>query len=271
MDSYVQISFENIQPEQQEVLIALLAEAGFEGFVENELELNAFIPESNFDRVLLNEIVFKYQLTYKDQKIESKNWNQSWESNFHPVVVGDFVGIRAHFHAPITNVKHDIIITPKMSFGTGHHATTYMMIEQMKKIEFEGKSVFDFGTGTGILAVLAEKLGAKNVIAVDNDPWSVENAKENIQLNKCSAIEILNACIVDAPGKLDIVLANINKNVILDNFFMMVQLLRKNGSLLLSGLLTEDVSEIQELAHRYELKEAGKTENSSWICLVFNK
>ena len=166
---YIKITFTELQPEQREILIAQLADAGYEGFEERDNSLDAFINTKGFDAHILNEISFKYQTPYTKEKIAETNWNQIWESNFEPVVVDDFVAVRAGFHKPITTTKFEIIITPKMSFGTGHHATTYMMIWLMKDIDITGKSVLDFGTGTGILAILAERSGAKNILAIDND------------------------------------------------------------------------------------------------------
>ena len=131
-------------------------------------------------------VLSHFKFIFKETLIPEANWNQVWESNFDPVIVDDFVAIRADFHEPVKGVSLEIIITPKMSFGTGHHATTYMMIEQMRELDFTGKSVFDFGTGTGVLAILAEKLGANKVIAVDNDEWSIENAEENFEKNNCT-------------------------------------------------------------------------------------
>src|SRR5258705_1561264 len=169
---YLKITFIDLQPEQKEILIAQLADAGYEGFEETENKLEAFIKDKNFDALILNEISFKYQTPYISEKIAETNWNQVWESNFEPVIVENYVAIRADFHKPIVNTKFEIVITPKMSFGTGHHATTYMMIQLMKEIDLTGKTVLDFGTGTGILAILAEKSGAKKIDAVDNDDWS---------------------------------------------------------------------------------------------------
>ncbi|HEU4861999.1 MAG TPA: 50S ribosomal protein L11 methyltransferase, partial [Chitinophagaceae bacterium] len=185
---HIKITFADLQPEQKEILIAQLADAGYEGFEETDTTLDAFIGELRFDNSLLNEIAFKYQTSYTSEKIAETNWNQIWESNFQPVVVDEYVAIRADFHQPISTTKFEIVITPKMSFGTGHHATTYMMMQQMRENDFANKNVFDFGTGTGVLSILAEKLGAKKVLAIDNDSWSIDNADENIQRNNCTKI-----------------------------------------------------------------------------------
>ena len=139
---------------------------------------------------MLQKNIEPFQIGFSETTIEETNWNQVWESSFEPVVVDDFVAVRADFHEPIKGIKHEIVITPKMSFGTGHHATTYMMLEQMGKLDFKDKRVLDFGTGTGVLAILAEKMGAKKIIAIDNDEWSIENANENIKRNNCVAVEL---------------------------------------------------------------------------------
>lgn len=268
MPNYIQITFKEIQLEQQEVLIAHLAEAGFDGFEESESELKAFIPENNYDRPLLNEMAFKYQVQFDEQIIPEQNWNTVWESNFPPVIVDDFVAIRADFHEPIKIVQQEIIITPKMSFGTGHHATTYMMVEQMRIIDFKGKKVFDFGTGTGILAILAEKLGASTVTATDNDNWSITNARENIQQNNCNNITIEQSETIPA-GPFDIILANINKNVILGNLAPLSGQLLPGGVLLVSGLLKEDRADIVAEAGKFSLVFKGISTRENWICLRF--
>src|SRR5918995_4444294 len=203
MDNYIQIKFQNISQEQSDILIAQLTEIGFEGFEEEESRLKAFIASTNFDEKLLQNISTPQQLVFSKTIIEQTNWNRVWESNFDPVIVDDFVAVRAEFHEPIKDVEFEIVITPKMSFGTGHHATTYMMMQQMREIDFANKTVFDFGTGTGVLAILAEKLGAKTVLAIDNDTWSIENAYENIKRNNCTAIELKLADTAAMKGKFD--------------------------------------------------------------------
>ncbi len=161
MSEYIQIDFQQITSEQSDLLIAQLSSIGFEGFEEEENSLKAFIPLAAFDEALLKEITSGSNLSYSQSTIEETNWNAVWESNFDSVIVDDFVSIRADFHEQIKGVEHEILITPKMSFGTGHHATTYMMIKQMREIDFKDKTVFDFGTGTGVLAILAEKIGCR--------------------------------------------------------------------------------------------------------------
>ena len=267
---YIKITFANLQPEQKEILIAQLADAGYEGFEEKDSSLDAFINSRSFDKIIVNEISFKYQTPYTKEKIAETNWNQVWESNFEPVIVNDYVAIRADFHKPITNTKFEIVITPKMSFGTGHHATTYMMIELMKELDLNGSSVLDFGSGTGILAILAEKEGAKNIDAIDNDDWSIANAGENFEKNNCTKINLRKASNAASDIRFDIILANINKNVIIENLALLSELLNKGGQILLSGLLREDKDEILSIATELRLIFKKELIRNNWIALQFD-
>jgi ribosomal protein L11 methyltransferase len=267
MEKYIQIEFHNISNEQSEILIADLSESGFEGFEEEETSLKAFIPENLFNEDLIKEIVIQQNISYIKTVIEETNWNEVWESNFQPVIVDDFVAIRAHFHEPIQSTQFEIVITPKMSFGTGHHATTYMMMQQMRDIDFNNKSVFDFGTGTGVLAILAEKLGAKEILGTDNDEWSITNATENTQRNNCNKIKLKLSSVVPNENKFDIILANINKNVILANVQILKQQLKQNGVLLLSGLLKEDENDILSATDKLGFKLINSIERSNWLSI----
>lgn len=271
MSHYIQIKFENISQEQSDLLVAQLNEIGFDGFEEEEKSLKAFIPSNNFDENSLRHITTSLQLDFSKTIIDETNWNQVWESNFDPVIVDDFVAIRADFHQPIKNVRFEIIITPKMSFGTGHHATTYMMMQQMREIDFTNKTVFDFGTGTGVLAILAEKSGAKTVLAIDNENWSIENAGENTKRNNCSVVKLKQAYTAKMDGRFDIILTNINKNVILDNLEVLMKQLSKNGLLLLSGLLAEDEEEILAKCNEQGLQILTKAERYNWLFLKLSR
>ena len=265
MNNYIEIEFRKISVEQSDVLIAQLNEIGYTGFEENENHLKAFIPEKDFDKGLFLRYVEPLHIAYSETLIPQVNWNRVWESNFDPVIVNDFVAVRADFHDPITTMSYEIVITPKMSFGTGHHATTYMMIEQMRELDFIGKSVFDFGTGTGVLAILAEKLGAQKVIAADNDPWSIENAKENFAKNNCNAIDLRYADSADINLPMDIILANINKNVIIDNLRYFDKQLSQEGSLFLSGILPGDEPEILKKCEECRFKLNFKVQRDNWL------
>jgi ribosomal protein L11 methyltransferase len=251
---------------QQEELIALLSDLPVNGFEETSDRLIAWFPEEGFDEKLAADILQGYD--YQAETVNEKNWNEEWEKNFKPVVVGNFCTVRASFHPPVQNTKHEIIITPKMSFGTGHHATTWMMIDQMQNIDFNGKDVFDFGTGTGILAILAEKLGAASVTAIDVDDWSVKNALENLSENNCKRISVTESTVL--PGAaFDVILANINRNVILQYMDGLRKICRPNAIILFSGLLRTDEDVVREAAASAGFKLINRLEKDNWISLVF--
>ncbi|MDQ6608445.1 MAG: 50S ribosomal protein L11 methyltransferase [Bacteroidota bacterium] len=251
---------------QQEELVALLDEYSAAGFEQTGEKLIAYFGEDNFAHKDVLKTLGGY--AYQISAVKEQNWNTVWEQNFYPVVVNDFCAIRAHFHQPITTVEHEIIITPKMSFGTGHHATTYMMMEQMRNIDFKNKNVFDFGTGTGILAILAHKLGAAKVSAIDLDEWSISNARENFERNDCSQINIE---LSNRPPsqQFDIILANINRNVILHYMSGLRKALKPQGQLLLSGLLIADETDIVAKSSSYNLQFQNKWKRDGWISLLF--
>jgi ribosomal protein L11 methyltransferase len=263
----------NITAEESihDILIAELAEIGYDGFEESAGLLKAYIPETDFSDTELNILLNKYSVKYSSSIIKKQNWNAVWESNFDPVQVEDFVGIRAHFHPVFENVAHEIVITPKMSFGTGHHATTYMVMQLMRELNcWNNASVFDFGTGTGILAILAEKLGATRVLAVDNDDWCIENASENILINQCKHIDIQKVDSVNMTEQFQVILANINRNIILDNIQGLRKALVPGGQILLSGLLKEDEVDITTACTALGLTHRKTVERNGWIALWFN-
>lgn len=252
----------------KEILIALLSAAGANGFEEEKNILKAFIPENEIAVLAVEKIIKENNVSYLKSVIKEKNWNAEWESDFKPVAIGNFCTIRASFHETDNNTQHDIIITPKMSFGTGHHATTYMMVQAMEGLDFKDKTIFDFGTGTGVLSVLAEKCGAQSIVAIDIDEWSIVNAMENFNLNNCHKILLTKAEEFMFENQYDIILANINRNIILQNLEKMKQHLSNNGVLLLSGLLTGDEPVIVGEAQRNNLKLQKKSEMNGWICLL---
>ena len=269
MNEYIQVEFKNASVEKNEILIALLGENEYNGFEEKDNSLCAFVLKEKFNKAIIDEVAKKVQTEFTITTIEETNWNHLWESGFKPMIFRTFCAIRADFHQPITTVKHEIIITPKMSFGTGHHATTFMMIEQMQTINFENVSVLDFGTGTGILAILAEKMGANKIKAIDHDDNSIENAKENFLSNKCVKIELKKATAPPGGTKYDIILVNIDKNVIVRNLPLLVSQLKNPGILLLSGLLSADQLEILTIAYQHQLIMDKKTDYNGWISLKF--
>ena len=273
MADYTKIEFERVSTEQKEIIIALLTEMKYDGFEEDDDLLKAFIPSTFYDENVLKTFCKKYRLSFSVSKVEDKNWNSHWESNFHPVIINHlidgtaWVAIRAVFHEPIIDARHELIITPKMSFGTGHHATTSMMVRMMSELNFTGKTVLDFGTGTGILAILSEKLGADKIIAVDSDEQSIKNANENLDSNNCLKVQLIEASAADVDIKFDIILANIIKGVILDNLTAFARQMVDDGVVLLSGLLADDEQEILEKATSNNLILDKKIEDNNWICL----
>ena len=267
MEQYIQVEFQNVSQEQSDILIAQLSEIGFDGFEEGSHFLKAFIRSDKYQEDLFHVISQQHGLNFSKNIIKETNWNQVWESNFSPVVVDDFVAIRADFHEAIGDVKFEIVITPKMSFGTGHHATTFLMMQQMERLDFSGKSILDFGTGTGVLAILAEKLGAKKVVAIDNDKWSIENATENFQRNDCRTIKLRLEETAFSDEKFDIILANINKNVILNNLAIIGNQLNEGGIVVLSGLLIEDEPDVLNRAHSSGLQLVEKADRHNWLLL----
>ena len=256
----------------QEVLIALMSEMGYEGFEQEGELLRAYAPEKRFDLAALKELLAQYQLEHEERRLEERNWNEEWEKNFQPVTIGTFCAVRADFHEPIAGVEHELLITPKMSFGTGHHATTHMMIEAMQHLELRGKRVLDFGTGTEVLAILAEKLGAAEVVGIDNDDWSIANAQENIEVNGCNLVKLRKIDSVSAlRNRFDVLLANINKHVIIAEMAAMEQHLGKGGVILLSGLLENDYEDIENEAVKSGLSVSGRGMKGAWICVKLQK
>lgn len=267
MANHIKISFQPVNSLQRELLVARLSEHGFDGFEEGNDFLLAYCVEENFDEELVVELSKDIAPVFLKELVEEQNWNENWEKNFQPVLVGNFCAIRASFHPEIKEVEHNIIITPKMSFGTGHHATTYMMVQWMQQLDFKNKIVLDFGTGTGVLAILAEKLGASSVVAIDNDDWSIENASENILFNDCNSIVLQKSDRLRFEQQFDIILANINRNVLLANMESLQQHLKRGGVLLMSGLLAGDREVMEGAAGANKLSVVGELQKDNWISL----
>ncbi|MET0299143.1 MAG: 50S ribosomal protein L11 methyltransferase [Flavitalea sp.] len=264
---HTRINIKTDNSEQKEILIALLADAGFDGFEEQPGSLSAFIDAESYDEGVLNEILGNFDLSFHKENIPETNWNAEWEKDFVPVTVNRFCAVRAAFHPPVPDVQYDIVITPRMSFGTGHHATTWLVLSEMEAIDFKGKKVLDYGTGTGVLAILAEKLGATRTLAIDNDKWSIENAADNFTENQCSGIELVESSEIETDEQFDVILANINRNVLLAQMEALAQHLSKDGVLLMSGLLSGDQDIITEKANKSGLKVKNAREREGWIVL----
>jgi len=238
------------KPEISEFLMAELGSLGFDSFLETEKGFEACIEMELFDNTLSTEILEKYGLLAADYKIQTlaqQNWNALWESSFEPVIINEKLRIRAPFHLADPNYAIELVIQPKTSFGTGHHETTASILDLMLSIDFKGKKVFDYGSGTGILAVLAKKLGAETVIANDIDDWAAENIKENIGLNQVSDIVFIHGDLYAVSDKnFDIILANINRNVLQASMSEMASRLNKNGQIIISGFYESDLNVLKD-------------------------
>ncbi len=269
MDAYMSYQV-SCSPQKKELMIALLGEVA-EGFEETDAGINIFCKPEWDARNAIEKVLNTHGLHYTRTEIPATNWNAVWEANFQPVQIDDFCYLRADFHPANQQCLHEIVITPKMSFGTGHHATTYMMIRAMKNISFENKHVLDFGTGTGILSILAKKMGAAYVAAIDNDQWSIANAEENIRKNDAIGVKLFMQGNPELHQMFDVILANINRNIITSNFDVLVNQLRRNGVLLLSGLLNDDVDIIIVHANKHDLKVQHRDMKENWVCLQFSR
>ena len=274
-----------LDPDFTDILIAELGELGFESFVETDTGVNAYIPEPDFDQSAVDAVVAKYAgqtaIAYQLNTLEKRNWNAEWERDYQPIEVANQVRVRASFHEPDPRFAYDLIINPKMSFGTGHHETTAMMLEQQLRVDHAGKVVLDVGSGTGILAILAAKLGAQAVLAFDVEEWAVENARENAGLNDCPQVQVFQGTINDlydqddwlgwTPSLFDIVLANINRNVLLAEIPAYTSLLKEGGYLIVSGFYEADSPDIQLKALESGLDFTTGMANNQWTSLAFTK
>ncbi|WP_268122763.1 50S ribosomal protein L11 methyltransferase [Roseivirga pacifica] len=260
-----------------EILIAEMGLLDFDSFVETEAGFEAYINEAVFSHPAVQTLFNRYRkqtrIWYELKKVPKVNWNEEWEKNYDPIEVGDQVYIRATFHAPKPEVPYDIVINPKMSFGTGHHATTHQMVALQMGIDHQDKDVIDIGAGTGILAIMAAKLGAKSVAATDIDDWCIENAEENFGLNNITPAFVKQGIIADLKlaETYDIVLANINTNILLEEMEHYVNLMRDEAYLLLSGFYTFDQEQILEKAESLGLKKVKDSERNEWAALVLQK
>jgi ribosomal protein L11 methyltransferase len=263
---------EPLQP-GTEILIAELGYAGFESFVETEEGVTAYIQKEEWKEGILQDIQIlkseEFEITFTFEDIEQTNWNEEWEKNFNPIVVDELVTVRAPFHEK-PNTKYDLIIEPKMSFGTGHHETTHMMIQHILKNDFKGKSVLDMGCGTGVLAILAEKVGATELDAIDINNWCYLNSIENIERNGCHNISVYEGDVSLLDGKnYDSIIANINRNILLADIPKYTNCLNKNGTLFLSGFYKEDIPLIEAECHINMLKLKESLQKGQWISLKF--
>ncbi|MEY3342431.1 MAG: hypothetical protein RL090_115 [Bacteroidota bacterium] len=260
-----------------EPLIALLGEVGYEMFEEFDGGLKAYIAQANFKESLLTDLstgtfLPGVNISCSFMLIPHRNWNEVWESNFEPVVISDRLLIRAEYHLTNPNIGMELVVQPRMAFGTGHHATTHQMLERMLEVDFSGKSVLDIGCGTGILAILAKKLGASNVLAVDFDPNSVENTIENCRVNQVDGVQVNEGTMADVGSdKFHIILANINRNIILQDLTLYEKHLMNGGTLFTSGYYLEDLPLITDAAIGIGLNQITSSSKDNWCCTLFQK
>ena len=272
---YIQVSITCLE-EYREILIAELAAVGFDSFLETDSGLEAYVPQDLFARDSFDEVIATYReaasLTVVEGILPKVNWNEEWEKNYDPIEVDQLVYVRASFHAPKSGFRYEIVINPKMSFGTGHHATTFQLLSMQGKIDHQGKRVLDVGSGTGILAIMAQLLGAKQVEAFDIDSWCVDNGNENFDLNGVSTRMGLGTIReVQPQGPYELVLANINKNVLLDELAIYSSLLTDQGLLLLSGFYSEDIEDLVQAASAQGLTLTMQTTKDNWAALCLQK
>ena len=264
-------SFNPLQP-WSEILVAYLSDLNFESFEDINEGVRAYIKLDDFNfsdiESICSQLDCKIDINHKI--IEQENWNAKWESDFQPITIGSKCGIRADFHEPL-EVEYEIIITPKMSFGTGHHATTYGMIEAMLSLDFKEKSVLDIGCGTAVLAILAQQLGSNKVDAIDIEEWAYNNAIENISMNGSSNIVVHNGGKEKIKGKFDIILANINRNILIQDMHAYSSHLLQYGLILFSGFYEEDLDSIKQEANKQGLKYISHNSKNNWITAKFQK
>lgn len=258
-----------------DIIVALLSDTDFEMFEENENELKAFIPLVKFNEQqilsLLSETDILIDIAYTTELIKHQNWNAVWESNYEPILVNDKVYIRAPFHSANKNIEYELLIQPKMSFGTGHHDTTKLMIEYLLSLSLKDKQVLDMGTGTGVLAILAEKMGASSTLAIDNDKNCIINSVENCLNNNCNNVAVLEGDIDNLGNvKFDVVLANINKNVILSYLEKLVTSLKPDSNLVLSGFYKADLKDIENEGKKHQLKLINYKVSDNWCAALFS-
>ena len=272
---YVQVTLTCLE-EYREILIAELAAIGFDSFLETETGIEGYVLQEQFSRDSFDEVISTYResaaLTVVEGVLPKVNWNEEWEKNYDPIEVGKLVYVRASFHSPQPGFQYEIVINPKMSFGTGHHATTFQLLSLQGNIDHQGKRVLDVGSGTGILAIMAHLLGAKEVEAFDIDSWCVDNGNENFELNGLSTQMGLGTIREVKPkGAYELILANINKNVLIDELAIYTSLLAPQGILLLSGFYSEDIDDLNQAASLNGLHLTTQSTKDNWAALEFQK
>jgi len=274
LSTYIEYNFK-IKPLQpaSDILIAELGEAGFESFVENEEGILAYIQKEDWHHDILENIQIlksaQFHMAHTFKEIAQENWNETWEHNFSPIQIDGRCAVRATFHKKY-EVDYDIVIEPKMSFGTGHHETTHMMLQFILDHDFEGKSVLDMGSGTGVLAILAAMKGASHIDAIDIDNWCYLNAQENVVRNDCAQINVYEGdSRLLGNRKYDIILANINRNILVEDIPVYARNLNKDGILFLSGFYADDISIVSEKCLESGLRFKNNRERNRWVAVKY--
>jgi ribosomal protein L11 methyltransferase len=261
------------QEEDIDLLVYHLTENGFEAFEEKSGLLEAYILIADYNKEVIHQLIhdhFPASAILEERALEHKNWNEEWEKNFDPITVNKHLRVRAIFHEPDPEIEMELVIQPKMSFGTGHHATTRLMMEEILDLSFEGLDVVDAGCGTGILGILTEKRGAKSVLAYDIEDWAFENSIENANLNFCKRVNVLQGTIATltiADQSAEVLLANINRNILLEEMGEYARVLKSQGTLLLSGFYEEDIAVLTEKAHSFGLKVLATKLKDKWALI----
>ncbi len=275
--NYIELSLE-IDPEYVEILIAELAEIDYESFVETDEGVNAYIEEPRFDQAALHDVITKYEpqtaIAFSVKTLEKENWNKEWESNYETIEVMDQVRVRASFHEPDPSFPYELLINPKMSFGTGHHETTWLVMAEQLSLPHEGADLMDVGSGTGILGILGRKLGAEAVLAFDIEEWAVENAKENVALNNVSeGFEVFLGTIDDVDGKkrFDGILANINRNILLQEMESYTKRLKEGGWMVISGFYQADAPDLIALGEQLGMTLLRTNVRNDWAAATLTK
>ena len=260
---------------QHDMLITMLAEIGFDSFMDDAMGLKAYCSADNRDDLAVENLLLEPSFSdirlLKVEEMPDKDWNEVWEASYQPVVVNDRCRVRAPFHEPDPSFEFDLVIEPKMSFGTANHETTAQIIQLMLETDFQGKTVLDMGSGTAVLAILAKKLGAARTVAIDNDEWAYRNAFTNTELNGVSDIEIILGDASSIQGSFDVVLANINRNILLRDMHLYVAAMRPDAHIFFSGFYTEDLESIKAEAERLGLHYCRHLSRNNWVAAEFVK
>ncbi len=278
---YIELSC-TIKPfseETADIIVAELSDFNYESFTTDNNILNAYIQESLFDidlvnnNLTLNNLKKNIDISFSFQRIEDKDWNAEWESNFKPLLIEDKVYIRASFHQKNPKCQYDIVIDPKMSFGTGHHSTTSMMVSYILESGIAEKKILDMGCGTSLLGIFASLRGATSVTGIDIDEWAYNNSLENIELNNINNLKVFqgDAELLNNFGYFDIILANINRNILLDDMDKYIKVLNKNGELIMSGFYSKDLPLIKNKAKELGMKYISHKTNLNWVAVKFIK